>query len=204
MKKVIVIAACLLTSYAFAGALNITEYEGEKSSQTPKTAKLNDIELKKIGSGVRVKKVLFLGFDVYQATLMGSDDSFLRDTKETRALDSLQGMKAAAIHLKLMRSLSANDIVKSFETALIENNVKDSPALTQFKEAIKNGGAMSEGDVVSISMDKEKGVLICEQGKTVTEIKGDAKLFRDVFSIWLGKTGDSGLTALREKLIMGV
>ena len=69
---------------------------------------------------------------------------------------------------------------------------------------IRNGGDVKDGDLVNISVDREKGVLICEQGKNVVEIKGEAAFFRDVFSIWLGKPADSGLASLREKLIKGV
>lgn len=203
MKRLTLLGLILCTSTAFAGSLTVTESEAVGKEEIPTAALLNGIPLKRVGTGVRQKKILFIGVDVYRATLFASEPSFSRDPKGSAALDSLQSMKARAIQLRMLRSLSSEDILKSFEAALQENGVKDSPSLFEFKKAIKNGGDIASGDLVTLSVDNEKNLLICEQGKSKTEIKGDAKLFRDVFSIWLGKPADSGLANLRETLIKG-
>lgn len=162
------------------------------------------VTLTPVGSGVREKKFLFVGVDVYQATLSVSDPaSFVRDTKDNKALDSLKNMKARSLLLKFKRDVSATKILESFEAALKSNNVVESPAMTQFKKAILNGGDVKTGESVTISIDKDKSVLVCEQNAGRVEIKGDDTFFQNVFSIWLGKSADSGLEKLKDKLIKG-
>jgi predicted NAD/FAD-dependent oxidoreductase len=203
VKKIAFVALALVANIALAGPLTVSTYETVGSEKIPSAAKLDDIALSKVGSGIRQKRMI-LNFDVYRATLLASNaTTFSRDTKGNAALDSLMDMKAAALSLQFMRDLSATKILESFEAALKTNDVKDSPALAQFKSAIQNGGDAVTGQTVTLSFNADKGVLTCEMAKNKVEIKGDAKFFKDIFSIWLGKPADSGLGKLRDALIKG-
>ena len=98
MKVKEFLGVLFFANLAFAGPLTVTEYQGEGKDKVPKTATLNGIALKRVGSAVRSKKVaLIVNVDVYRATLFASDDTFTRDVNGTAALDSLQNMKARAI-----------------------------------------------------------------------------------------------------------
>lgn len=205
MKKSLILSLFLAAHTAWSGPLSVSSYETKDGEQIPSVAKLDELTLSKVGSGVRNKKVaLVLNFDVYRATLMVSDAAkYARDTSGSAALDSVVGMKGAALSLRFMREVSAADILKSFETALNENSVKDSPALAEFKKAIQNGGDAIKGQNVNLSVNTEKGVLTCEMAKNKVEVKGSQQFFRDIFSIWLGKPADGGLGKLRDALIKG-
>lgn len=203
MKKFL--ALCLVLSSQFAMAFVATDFETVEGDKIPKAAKLNNTPLTKVGTGIREKNA-FLGItvNVYRATLLAAEPTkFSRDTSARIALDSLLGMKAFALQLVLKRDVSSEDLVDGFNTALLENGVKDTPALTNFKTKLRNAGNLATGETVTISVNREAGTLMAEHGKTKIEEKGDNKLFGDIFSIWLGKPADAELGALKIKLITG-
>lgn len=201
MKRIIFLSLLISAQLTAASALQITEFDAQK---IPKTATLGTTVLKRVGTGIRQKKVLFVNVNVYRATLFAPGPLTSPDPKLT-PLDVLV-TKPCALQLNLLRALSAADILKSFEAALKINDVKDSPALSQFKTAIKNGGNVAKGQNVTISIDitdKGDAVLTVEQGSNITEIKGNHQLAKDVLSIWFGKPADAGLAALKEQLTKG-
>lgn len=187
---------------AIADSLTITAFDTVKKEQIPKSATFGSQSLTRTGTGIRQKKVVFIGVDVYRATLFVSDiTKFVRKTDGMLALDSLSAMPVTALVLDFKRSVSGKDIANSFETALKKNGVKDSPAITQFKNAVRDGGDVVDGQRVMLSASK--GTLTCEFDKKTVRIEGDAQFIRDVFSIWLGTPADDGLKALRDMLILG-
>jgi hypothetical protein len=202
MKKIALIGFLCTALSAHADLLTINESETIKSEQIPKLATLGAVSLTRTGSSIRQKKVLFIPFDVYRASLFVSDlTKFSRNTENTIALDSLQNMTALALVLDFKRSVSGKDMAASFTESLSKNNIKDSPALTQFKTEIQNGGDVAAGQRVVISA-KDNSIITLELGKKQIEIKGDAEFIRAIFSIWLGVSTDDGLKNLREKLIL--
>lgn len=179
--------------------LKVTDSDALKNEQIPKSATFGTHTLTRAGTGIR-KKMLFV--DVYRATLLVADSAkFSRKTEGNAALDSLSTMAAVALVLDFKRGVSAKDVANSFDTAFKANNIKDSPALIQFKKSVEEAGDVAKGQRLSLAA--VKGTLTCELGKKIVEIKGDAQFIRDVFSIWLGTPVDGGLKSLREALISG-
>lgn len=199
MKKLFFLNLAMSVTLSAATALQITEYETVAQQQIPKSAILGTTPLKRIGMGIRQKKIIFVNVNVYQAILFGSD-SWPTIKSEQSPLDKLLGMKACALHLQLLRPLKAQEILKGFDDALKKNGVKDSIALNEFKSAIKNGGNVAKGQSVTISIDKDNSLMTCEQGGKIVHIKGNEQLFREVLSIWFGEPADLGLKALKENL----
>lgn len=200
--KHFVFVAMFAASTVLAG-LDITGFESVGNERVALTAKLDQIPLQRLGTGIRSKTVVIVSVNVYRAVLFGSDPQFVRNEEGTLALDSLQHMQARAMHLTLLRDLTAKQIAEGFEASLKENNVTDSEAMRAFRSAVLEGGDVKKGDTVSVAVDRARRVLVCQQGQRHFEIAGDDTFFRDVFSIWLGKWADSGLQNLRTKLIMG-
>jgi len=202
MRFLLCLAPFLFSSFVFADTLAIT-YGASGKEKIPEVAKLSDLELKRIGTGIRQKRVL-INFNVYRASLLASNPAqFSRVVEGSAALESLKNIDTYALHLQFFRNVSSADVLKSFNESLSKNSVKDGPALTQFKEAIGKGGDIKEGNIINLVVDNKKGILLCEQGKSKVEIKGDAQFFRDIFSMWLGETTDVGLKNLKKALITG-
>lgn len=202
MKKIMA-TALILFSFPVLSSLSFPAEEKIGNENVPSYALFAGQKLDRLGTAIRKKKVIFVDVNVYRANLFGSSALFVRNAAGNVALDSLQAMPIRVLQLKFLRGVNADDIWKSFEAALKKNSVKESPMLTKFKEAIKQGGNVKEGDSVTLTVNKEKGTLICEQGKTRVEIPGNDQFFREVFSIWFGQPADAGLGTMRNAIISG-
>lgn len=203
MKKFLILP--FLLSVQFAMALVVTEFETTEGDKIPKAATLDTIAMSKVGTGIREKDV-FLGIkaNVYRATLLASDPAkFSRDANQRVALDSLLAMDAFALQLLLKRDVSAEDMVVGFEAALVKNGDPKSPALMEFKTKLRNAGNIATGQTVTITVNRKTNTLKAEHAQTKIDIKGDNKLFGDIFSIWLGIPADAELAALKTKIISG-
>lgn len=203
MKKFLILP--FLLSAQFSMALVVTEFEMVEGDKIPKAATLDAIAISKVGTGIREKNA-FLGIkvNVYRASLLAAEPAkFSRDANNRVALDSLLAMDAFALQLLLKRDVSAEDMVVGFETALKENGVADSPALMIFKTKLRGAGNIAAGQTVTITVNRKTNTLKAEHAQTKIEIKGDDKLFGDIFSIWLGKPADAELGTLKAKIISG-
>lgn len=202
MKVMLCLGTLLMLSNAFAGALKVNYMAGDKS-EIPVAATLNSTTLERLGTGIRQKRVL-INLDIYRATLFASHPKlFSRSLEGKVALNSLRKSDAYALHLQFLRDVSAKDVVNSFNEALSKNGVKESPALKDFRDAIIKGGDLKKGSSINLSVDNQKGILECEQGRALVEVKGDPESFLDIFSIWLGEKGDLGLSNLKKSLVNG-
>ena len=196
MKKILILPLFFIAQFAMA--LVITEIEAVEGDKIPKIATLDDIILSKVGTGIRVKSFIIIKKNIYRASLLASDPAkFTRDTTERTALDSLLTMDAFALQLLLKRDIDSKNMVAGFEAALKKNGVTDSPALMIFKTKLKNAGTIGSGQTVTITVNRKTNTLKAEHGETKIELKGDNKLFGDIFSIWLGKPADAEISSAK-------
>lgn len=201
MRIMLCLGTLMVLTNAFAGTLKIS-YANDKK-EIPVAATLNATPLERLGTGIRKKRIV-INFDVYRATLFASHPKrFSRSLEGRVALDSLKVSDAYALHLQFLRDVSAKDVIKSFNEALSENGIKESPGLKDFRDAIIQGGDLKKGSSMSLSVDNQKGILECEHGKALIEVKGDVGSLLDIFSIWLGEKGDIGVQNLKKALISG-
>jgi hypothetical protein len=201
MQYPFMIAVGLFGFMGISGQLNIDSFETIGKEKIPLTATLNGTALKRVGTGIRQKRVL-INLNVYRASLFLSNPaSFVKKLDGVLALSSIRDMDAYALNMQFLRSVEAKVILSSFNEALKLNDAKESPALELFRKAIEGAGNIKEGESVRISVDTKQGLMTYEKGNFVAEIKGDKNFFADIFAIWLGKTNESNLAILRKALI---
>jgi hypothetical protein len=215
MKTLLFITLGLLGASAFADSTAgaptqklvtkapISAHQSSALHITANGAAIDGIAVTALGTGVRKRRVLFVNINIYEATIFGSEPaSFVRATKGTLALESLTGMKAYGIRLKLLRSLSASQIYDAISDSLRANHVSNSVSMKQFKDAIRNSGDVAKGQYFSIAVNPDKNVLTLSQGHRIAHIQGDRSFFSQVMSIWLGDPANVGKDDLRENLIV--
>ncbi|MGE3263323.1 MAG: hypothetical protein AB7K68_16200 [Bacteriovoracia bacterium] len=162
------------------------------------------VKLQRISAGLRYKKVVFVKAKVYVAQLFGSDPGKFKRS-ETDALPSLKEQKNVAIHLTFLRGVDAETIQKAYLDGVRENGFSaEEPGVKEFLAAAGAGGDGKEGSIIAISAERMKDgtehiSYVGPNGKT-SEIDGPAGLIAKVFSIFLGKTTDSGLESLKKDL----
>lgn len=162
------------------------------------------VKLPRISAGLRYKKVVFVKANVYVAQLFGSDPAKFKRS-ESEALSSLKEQKNLAMHLTFLRAVDAKTIEKAYKEGFKENGIKeDETGVKEFLAAAGAGGDGKDGSVIQIvagrpSEGREHISYTGPNGKTA-EIDGQIGLIEKVFSLFLGKPGDSGLESLKKDL----
>jgi hypothetical protein len=215
MNKVM-LAALLVTAsvstFAHADLLTMKAGTTVKNGVTISTGATATVEgktydLTTVGSGLRNKRVIF-DVPVYIAQLLVSDASRYVKT-EAGALPSLDNETSVAIRLNFLRDVPADKVTTSFQDGLDANAVDAKDAdIVQFMAAVtKNGDAKNSGSLTIFLTKNDDGTetLAYENLRgpkaDVTVVKGSKGLTNKVLSIWLGKTADSGLAALKTELM---
>jgi hypothetical protein len=162
------------------------------------------IPLTEVGAALRSKKVVLLNFKVYIGELFVSDAATFSATA-AGALSSLAGEKAVAIRLHFLRDVDAEKVVEGFKEALEANGVDlKSAALQSFFSAVVKGGEAKESKTLTIAGEKSGATekIFYEDGQgALTSIEGPPGLIRSIFSIWFGKSADSGLESFKKELL---
>jgi hypothetical protein len=160
-------------------------------------------ELKPVGAGLRTKKVATFNVKIYVAQLLASNpEKFVRTSEG--ALASLKDSKTVAIHLTLVRSLDADQVMNSFKEALAANNVNTSGSSIQAFLALAQTDAPSGKTVTIVGeqlVDGSEILTVETPAGNVSSVKGSKGFIKDVFSIWLGTPADSGLAKLKDALV---
>lgn len=209
-KMVLVLGLVLVNSLAFANVLTL---EGEdKTIEGVKIAKSGVIENEGqkfpvgiVGAGLRAKKVLIANVKVYVAQLLASDPTkFVR--AETEALHSLENMQGVAIQMHFLRTVEAEKVQVSFQDALIANQA-DLKAIyiKEFLNAVAKGGDAVEGKTLTVvalkNTDGTETVIYENSAGQTQKINGPVGFSTQVLSIWMGKSADTGVAALKSQII---
>ena len=203
----------LVSQLANAGVLTIENgnrtIEGVnvgKSADMITTAEVQKLD--SIGAGLRTKHVLITNVKVYVAQIfLDNAGKFVRTSSEA-AVASLADMKSGAIHLTFLRNVDAATVQVSFRDALEANGVDvTNKGVADFLSAVNEGADAQSGKAMNISLSKEvDGTVKVVYENTKGEEKsviGDSTLFTAIFSIWIGKSADSGLATLKAALLKG-
>ena len=198
--------ALSMVSVSSAGVL--TRVDGEQKLADVPVAKSASVQtsagtanLTAVGAGLRSKKVLFVNVKVYVGQLfVASPESF----KKSEALASVKDQNAVAMQMTFVREVDLGRIESSFEESFKVNNIdlKD-PAIHQFMEAVHKGGDVQKGKTITVvASKKDKADLITFEGANgqTSEISGEG-LAPKIFSLWLEKTADSGVSDFQKSLL---
>lgn len=146
-----------------------------------------------LGAGLRNKKVAFLKFKVYVASVFAKNESAWNDPKAD-----------IAIRLDFLRNIPNEKIIDSFSSSLRTNDVDlNTPEMKRLFELVKKNGDIKEKQALTIVGKRgktEQLILTLSTGETET-IEGKPGLVKNFFSIWFGKMDDSGLESLRDSIL---
>lgn len=210
MKYILIaLISFLMISPAFA-ALLTPEGEGPQVEKIKLplagtlTTEGETLKLSSVGSGLRVKKVVFVNVKIYAGQLFVADLGTFKKS-EGEALSSLKEQKAVAIQMHFLRDVDADNVQKSFKEALKVNNVNtDDASVKEFLDAVSKGGEAKEGKALTVTGVKTKeGETLSYETTSgqVTHIKGAPGLIEKIFSIWLGKPSDDGVAQLKKSIL---
>lgn len=209
--KFFVVLSLLLIPLLSQGSV-LTSEPGEKKIESVAIAKSATLNIENqtrkldfIAAGLRQKKVLFVQVKVYIAELFASDGSkFIHSQSE--ALNSLELSPTIAMRLHFLRNVDAEKIQTSFREALVANGVAlDSPAIQTFLAAASAGGAVDNGNSLTIvtqkNPDNSETVTFENAKGEIKLIKSNTGLSKQILSIWLGTPADDGIAKLKEELV---
>lgn len=203
----------LFSSVSMAGVLTVQTtgkvIEGVTVAQTAtvKTAE-GETKLDLLGAGLRNKKVLVTNVRVYVAQILADNAAKFVRTNDG-ALKSLKDMKTVAITLTFLRDVEAEKVMSAFLDSLDANGVDyNKEDVSAFLEAVRVGGQADNGKTLSIVLtrvdEKTSKVVYEATNGSFEEITGDAQLFDEIASIWLGKTTDGGLENAKTAIVKGM
>lgn len=179
------LAAFLVTQSVFAGVLTLNG-DSQRidnvaiASDGSATVEGRTSALTLAGAGLRAKKVVFI--NVYVAQLLMNDPS------------------------RFVRTVGSGDVQNAFRDSLLANQVDpDSESVKAFLDAVSAGGDAVNGKTLVIVGEKladgtEVITFENNQGQAIP-IHGASGFVKQIFSIWLGKTIDSGLGSLKKTIL---
>lgn len=158
-----------------------------------------------VGAGLRAKKIVFVPIRVYVGQLFVQDPATFKKS-ESDALGSLQSQKAVAMHMTFLHEVDAQKFLGSFKDGFKANKVdQDDPAIKKFLDLIAQGGdAKKESSLAVIGYkkeDKTETIVYQNTKGEITEVTGPEGFREKVFSLWLGKSDDSGVLAFKRELL---
>ncbi len=204
------LSAFLVSQSVFAGVLTLNG-ESQRienvaiATDASATVEGRTSTLTLAGAGLRAKKVVFINVHVYVAQLLMNDPSrFVRT--DAGALDSVDNESTLAMQLNFVRSVGSGDVKNAFRDSLVANQADpDSESVKAFLDAVSAGGDAANGKTLVIVGEKltdgtEVVTFENNQGQA-TSIHGATGFVKQIFSIWLGKTTDSGLGSLKKAIL---
>jgi len=202
--RINIVLALLLSSLSFpwvAQAHLITTAGNETTAQIEGQS----FRLFPVGKGLRTKAVVFVQVNVYNGELFVNDPATFKKS-EVEALTSLDQQKAVAIQLHFLRNLDALTIQKSFKECLALNGVNlEDPSIKLLLNALVQGGDIKKDLTLTIlgtrMADGSELVSYEATSGQANVVKGSTGFIHNVFSIWLGKTSDLGMTRLKHELL---
>ena len=166
------------------------------------------IPMTAIGSGLRKKTILFVTVRVYTARFfVGANDAAKFQRTPTRALESLDSIPAAAMHLTFERSVSPQQLGDSLNAAMSANgyDVKRDTDLQALSKAIRSSDAIPSGAtaiLAAIRVDPDVDLVVYQSPSGATaSVRGRNGLKRALMSAWFGKPADGGLRGLRDEML---
>lgn len=203
-------------SYAATSAYNLSsELTQEKFEEVPllksRTLIMGDqkTDLKMVNYGLRKKAVFGLvPVRVYALQFLAAQPEKLVKTPEG-ILESLKSGSPVQLYMTMLRNIPGKKISDSFRDSLEANkiNLKQlSPELKQVLEQIDAIPEFKDKQNFSVTAiwDKKdnQGTLVIEDNQqSIKSVAGNAEFLNQFFSIWFGKTTDSKLEDLKNKLI---
>jgi len=209
MRKMI--AMCLgfiaMSSISFAATKSPVEF-GAKSSVKVSTVVLSDtvkigaLELKRVASGLRYKKVLFANFDVYVGQVFSKEKP--SQTSIGSMKDSLLKTLPVVLSLTFLRDVGADKLSNGFKETLEGNgvDVKQS-SYHQFLDAVITAGEMKKGESYLLAIGSEGNtVSLSAHGYEFYHLsEASPEVMNGFMSLWFGKAPDSGLESLQKDLL---
>lgn len=158
------------------------------------------VQLKRVASGLRYKKVLFVTANVYVGQLFSNakvDQSSLSALK-----DSLAKTPPSVMTLTFLRDVGADKLSNGFKETLSESGVKvDQDPFTKFLDAVKTAGEMKEGESYELVFSGNS-FSFSAHGSEYYRLDGaSAETLGSFMMIWFGKAPDSGLESLQKDLL---
>lgn len=220
MKKLYVCVAALAASFApvsFAGTISNAKPAVCASSADCSingvtlsgsvTTKVEDrtSQLKLFGAGLRQKTIVVVPVNVYVVQFYANDPSKLSRTSDG-ILASLDTQKTVAMTLTFRRDVTANQIQDAFQEGFEANGVDtaSNQVATLLDYALKSGVAKSGQVMTFVGEYLADGTTAVTfegaHGNPMT-IKGDKNFVRQVMSLWLGATTDSGLESAKKDVL---
>ena len=158
--------------------------------------------LSPIGHGLRFKKVIVVKAEVYVAELFVSEP---KSFSKLDPLSSLDKSKVVAMRMSFLRDVEAKKLEDAFRSACEGNGFDVNVApLKDFLLAVKNGAEAKKGRALAVwGLQTPEGSKIFYQGSdaTIAEFSGGKGFVRQIFSLWLGKAGDSGLESMQKEIL---
>lgn len=197
-------------SYSFSSEISQDKFEDVPllKSRTLIAAE-QKTDLKMVNYGLRKKAVFGLvPVRVYTLQFLAAQPEKLVKTSEG-ILDSLKSGSPVQLYLTMLRNIPGKKISDSFRDSLEENKISLkhlSPELKQVLEQIDSIPEFKNKQSFSITAiwDKKdnKGTLVIEDAdQNIKSVSGNSEFLNQFFSIWFGKTTDSKLEDLKNKLI---
>ncbi|MCM0605616.1 MAG: chalcone isomerase family protein [Xanthomonadaceae bacterium] len=146
-----------------------------------------------LGAGIRKKNIAFLKFKVYVASIFAKNKKSWENEEEP-----------IAIQLHFLRSIPIGKVIDSFSNSLKMNDVNlDNPEMKKIFEIVKKNGDIKDQQALTILGTRGKNdelTFTLSSGES-EKIIGSKGLVRDFFTIWFGKSEDSGLEKLMEQVL---
>ena len=160
------------------------------------TTGAESVQLKRVASGLRYKKIAFLSVNVYVGQIFSNakvDQSTLAALK-----DSLYKNQPFAFTMTFLRDVGAEKLANGFKETLSENGVKvDTDPFSKFLDEVKLAGEMKEGDTYGFVFNGNS-FSFSAHGKEFYHLAAAPAEF---LMIWFGKAPDSGLESLQKDLL---
>lgn len=212
-----VLFAFVMASSLFAQGALLTYEDGSKEINKvnlKRTATINDRENKPtllkmdlLGAGLRTKKVLISEVKVYVLQLFSDNEAAYSRNADTALSSLVQNSNGVALKLDMARTVTSASLVTSFKEALEANNIPLDAELTKALALMEKSADATNGKSITMLMtrDGDKTNLYYEdtKGDSVSMV-GSAELMKKILSIWLGKSADDGLAALKTQLLQPV
>jgi hypothetical protein len=155
-----------------------------------------------MGAGVRT--ALFGAVKAYVGEFLVNDSkAYVCD--KSKALDSLANLSAVAMHVSVTFSFDKSKLLAAFNDGFSANDVNpDDADIQKFLALVQAGGDAPKGSTFNFLgerlPDGSEAVTYEDPAGKATTLHGKSGFVRNIFSLWLGNTDDSGLKDLNGKL----
>lgn len=210
MKSLIAVIFLFSSLSQAASSLTLSGFDQNINDvKIAKTATLTDGSFSQsmslLGAGLRAKKIAFISIKVYVGQFFVQDPASFKKT-ESDALNSISAQKAVAMHLTFLREVDSKRFVDSFKDSFKINNVDTHDAAIQkFLDIVAQAGDVKDGASFSVTGykkdDKTEVIVVQSPTGDTQSILGTEGLRQKVFSLWFGKTDDSGVKEFKKSVL---